>query len=272
MNKEYMPAQKMKENELVFQNNKYGRTPLNAENHKTTQELFGKKFLTPKEEGGTSRGLLFKKAVSKLLQTDIEGKKILDYCCGRGDLAIYLSQHGAEVYGFDISKNAIQVANLKAAVNQQKIDFRVMDAENLNYPDQFFDYIIGFEALHHVILYENFPPEMNRVLKKGGKIIFAENWGGDNVLFQLGRKLSSLKKHKSNERGEVILNKKLITQKVQKDFCQITVTSFSLFYTLKKYINNKFVLKLLRSVDDKILKLFPFLSKFCGEAVIILRK
>ncbi|TKK67397.1 class I SAM-dependent methyltransferase [Ilyomonas limi] len=262
----------MKENEILFQNNKYGNTVLNEAAHRTDKALFEARFLTAKEKGGNSRGVLFNQAVSKLLKNDIRGKKVLDYCCGRGDLAVYLSQFGAEIYGFDISKNAIEVANFKAAVNNQKIDFKVMDAEKLSYPDSFFDYVIGFEALHHVILYQNVPAEINRILKKDGKAIFAENWGHDNIFYQIGRRLTALKSHKSDERGEVILHKKLISEKLNKHFQEVVIENFSLLYIFKKYISNKFLLRVLRSVDSKLLKFFPSFSRLCGEAVLVLKK
>ncbi len=51
---------------------------------------------------------------------DCSGKKILDYCCGNGDMAIFFAQHGAEVIGVDISSISIKNAREKAVKNELK--------------------------------------------------------------------------------------------------------------------------------------------------------
>jgi len=268
----YSRFETMKKNEINFQNIKYGKTLLDEEKHKTTPEKFEQEFLTPKENGGTIRGNLFGRAIEKLLTEDIKGKRILDCCCGRGDLALYLSQIGMEVYGFDISEKAIEVARYKASSNKQDIKFDVMDAENLEYTDNFFDYIIGFEALHHIILYKNVPAELQRVLRENGKIIFAENWGYDNIILQFFRKAFTLKKNSSATRGEVILNEKIVTENFRNYFGNIVIEPFSFIYILKKIIKNRMVLKIFKLFDKHLMKLFPLLSNYCGESVIIFTK
>lgn len=263
---------KLKENEINFQNAKYERTLLQDEINIITPSEFEKSFLTPVHLGGHKRGLLFERAVKDLLSNDIEGKKILDYCCGRGDLGIYLAMKGAIVSGFDLSNKAIEIAQKKAIINHVNIDFRVMDAAELSYPDNYFDFVIGFEALHHVIIFPNVPSELTRILKHNGKAIFAENWGSGNLLFQLIRKETTLRKNRSAERGEVILGMKLLHSSFDHDIYNIIVDSFSLLYLAKKYINNRSILRSLLWFDHKILRLMPFLKNYCGEAVITLEK
>ena len=96
-------------------------------------------------------------AVQELLKYGIKGRRILDYCCGRGELGVYLAMKGATVYGFDFSEKAIELANFKAKVNDVRVGFEVMDAEQLLYPDGYFDFVIGFDALHHVIVQPRVP-------------------------------------------------------------------------------------------------------------------
>src|SRR5262245_36862158 len=160
----------LKKNELAFQNEKHSKSSLQRETRKTTVEEFERRFLTPIHLGGDSRGLLCGLALQELLRHDIRGKRILDYCCGNGYLGVFLAMKGASVYGFDLSDKAIEWARSKAQANNVEVDFAAMDAEELRYPDGFFDFVIGWEALHHVILYPKAPLEMARVTKSGGKI------------------------------------------------------------------------------------------------------
>jgi ubiquinone/menaquinone biosynthesis C-methylase UbiE len=258
----------LKQNEHKFQNTKYGKTPLVEEKHQASVPSFTKMFLTPVHLGGHPRGEMFQRAVNKLLARGIEGRTILDYCCGRGDLAIFLAMKGAKVCGFDVSEKAIEVARYKAQVNNLSIDFRVMDAENLQYTDNTFDYVIGFEALHHVLIYPKVPSELARVISTDGTIIFAENWGGDNPIFQLWREKTSLKKVNSSERGEVILSSKMLHDRLDPYFQSISVEPLSFFYMAKKYISNPFFLRMFLMSDDKLLTKAPYLGRFYGESVI----
>lgn len=179
--------EQFKKNELLFQNNKYGKRGLASEAHKTSIDVFYQKFLTPKHlKCGNDRGLLFNKAVDELLKYNIKDKRILDYCCGRGDLGIFLAQKGANVCGFDFLEKAIEIAKFKAEINKLNVKFEKMDAENLLYANDYFDLIIGFEALHHVILYPKVVSELKRIVREGGKIIFAEPWGGAIQFFKFG--------------------------------------------------------------------------------------
>ena len=105
------------------------------------------------------------------------GMKVLDIGCGTGELCIELAKAGCDVYGIDYSNQGIQIAkknkmqlptNLKARVN-----FSVMDAENMQFPDNFFDRIICIDVVEHI--YEEplqrVIQEMIRVIKPKGRIV-----------------------------------------------------------------------------------------------------
>jgi ubiquinone/menaquinone biosynthesis C-methylase UbiE len=175
---------------------------------------------------------------------------------------------GSQVSGFDISSQAVEVANRKAELSKVQVDFRVMDSENLDYPDATFDGVIGFEALHHVIIYPQTASELRRVMKPGAKAVFAENWGGENWLFELWRRSTSMKRAKSSDRGEVILSSPLLDRYLGPYFSEIRVESFSLTYMMKKYWTSRTFCLALYSLDKLLLKL-P-LDSFCGESVVTL--
>lgn len=85
---------------------------------------------------------------------DVTGRRVLDYGCGSGWLAVYLAKMGAEAYGFDISSKLVEVGIKRAEVNgvAERVKLQKMMAEELNYPDEFFDTVIGISILHHIDL------------------------------------------------------------------------------------------------------------------------
>jgi 2-polyprenyl-3-methyl-5-hydroxy-6-metoxy-1,4-benzoquinol methylase len=260
-----------KQNELSFQDHKYEQTPLDEAHNRASIDQFTQHFLTACEDGGHKRGRLMALAVERLTTHDIIGKRVLDYCCGRGDLGIFLSMQGADVYGFDMSSRAIEVARYKAKVNGVPAHFDVMDAESLEYPADYFDYVIGFEALHHVIMYPKMPAELHRVLRPDGAVIFAENWGGDNPLFQLWRSWTTLRSNQSADRGEVILSQTMLKEHLQPLFSMVEATPISLTYMAKRYVRHPKLLRACRSADGIVLRAVPALRRYCGESVITLK-
>jgi len=262
----------LKKAEHAYQNTKYSKIPLARARHKTSIEQYERQFLTPIQSGGPSRGQMFGRTVQKLLSHDIRGKKVLDYCCGKGDLGVYLAMQGAEVSGIDVSEEAINIANYKAKLNQVHCDFQVMDAEHLRFPDATFDYVIGLEALHHVIIYPKVASELARVLQPRGRAYFAENWGGDNPLFQLWRNWTSLRRANSSQRGEVILSWTILHARLEPIFCSIEVEPQSFLYMSKKYLRIRPLLSALNVFDGVLIRAVPFMGRLCGESVISLQK
>ena len=111
-----------------------------------------------------------------LLYTGIEGKTVLDYCCGNGEIGIAMAAHGAErVHGIDISQvaadNATELARIEGV--EDRCSFEVMDAEDMRFEDNTFDLVHEYGALHHLDLEAAFR-ETSRILKPGGRLICSE--------------------------------------------------------------------------------------------------
>ncbi len=103
------------------------------------------------------------------------GKKVLDYCCGNGDFAIWLAEAGADAYGIDISPVSIENAKgqaLKRGVGE-KVTFHVMDAEATTFDDNYFDFAVVNGILHHLDLSKAYK-ELARILNKSGGVICTE--------------------------------------------------------------------------------------------------
>ncbi len=122
---------------------------------------------------------------------DLKGARVLDYGCGRGDLSLYILEKGGEACGIDISAVYIKAAAQRcgtAGYDRSKYKFYVMDAHAMDFPDDFFDIVVGLGILHHlepdIALHE-----IHRVLKPGGRVILQEPLA-DNPLLKLFRLLT----------------------------------------------------------------------------------
>lgn len=93
--------------------------------------------------------------------------KILDVGCGTGDTLLLFKHIGWDVYGLDIDRPAIQMANKRGL---KKVKFGSYKTMRL-YPDNYFDAI----RLYHVIEHLDNPVELltlaHNKLKKGGELI-----------------------------------------------------------------------------------------------------
>lgn len=118
------------------------------------------------------------------------GKKVLDFCCGEGELALKLAHKGANAFGIDISPFSIEQAQKKATAQNisDKTSFAVMDAESMTFENNFFDVIVCHGVLHHLDIKKAWP-ELARVLKPDGHILCVEPLAY-NPIFQLYRKLT----------------------------------------------------------------------------------
>ena len=98
-------------------------------------------------------------------------KKILDIGCGTGEFSPLFRGH--EYTGIDISPRYI---NFAARVHTHGA-FSVMDATQLQFPDQSFDYILVMAILHHLSNadVDKVLSEARRVLKPGGKLLIIED-------------------------------------------------------------------------------------------------
>lgn len=114
-----------------------------------------------------------RKRMADWINRHAPGAMALDFCCGEGEGAIKLAKAGARVVGIDISADSLALAREASRGLASPPEFRVMDAENLDFPDNTFDLIYAAGCLHHVDLDRTFQ-ELHRVLKPGGRIMCNE--------------------------------------------------------------------------------------------------
>jgi len=110
-------------------------------------------------------------------------RKVLDLCCGTGDLAISiarLAENGVELTGVDYSRPMLAIATKKAELlaRGKRISFTYGDAANLPFPDGYFD-CIGISFAFRNLTYKNplarrHIAEILRLLSAGGKYVIVE--------------------------------------------------------------------------------------------------
>ncbi|NEQ98919.1 MAG: class I SAM-dependent methyltransferase [Cyanothece sp. SIO2G6] len=95
--------------------------------------------------------------------------KVLEIGAGSGTFTTALAQTFPNLVAVDISEDLLDIAAQKAPTAQ----FHYMDAHNLEFPDNYFDAIVGCSVLHHLdwdLAIRGFYPK----LKSGGVIRFSE--------------------------------------------------------------------------------------------------
>ena len=99
------------------------------------------------------------------------GLRVLEIGCGLGTDGAQFAKAGADYTGVDLTEAAIDLARKRFELSDLKGQFRVADAENLDFPDESFDVVYSHGVLHHTPDTARAVREIHRVLKTGGRAI-----------------------------------------------------------------------------------------------------
>ena len=103
--------------------------------------------------------------------------RVLDLCCGTGDLALAFHREapvGAEIVGSDFVPEMLERARAKAAVSGGGVKFVEADALSLPFADETFDLVSCSFGFRNLANYERGMLEIFRVLKPGGAAAILE--------------------------------------------------------------------------------------------------
>ena len=98
------------------------------------------------------------------------GEKVLDLGCGNARFYDFFKEKDIQYFGLDNSEKLIGVAQQK----YPQVNFRIGNALNLPFPNNYFDKIYSIAVLHRIPskeLRSQFLNETERTLKSGGKLI-----------------------------------------------------------------------------------------------------
>ena len=212
------------------------------------------------------------------------------------------NDHGIEVgSGAGFTKDYIENKNLKLTdLNEDPhLDYKNIDAQSTGFENESFDYVIASNMIHHIPFPIKFFKEMNRILKKNGKLIIFESHC--SITFQIA---TTIMKHegfdftlnvwdeknpKSDENDawhgniavpHLIFDDKEGYKKNLGNFfsieydefteCLIFLNSGGVTSKTKCIPMNKFFLNILNFIDKILVKFFP--NIFCMGRRIVLKK
>jgi ubiquinone/menaquinone biosynthesis C-methylase UbiE len=93
-----------------------------------------------------------------------EGDRVLEVGCGQGHLTKALAARGLDITGIDANPQAEEVAESPLV--------RHMRAEDLEFDDATFDFVVSVHAIEHIPELDAALAEISRVLRDGGKAVF----------------------------------------------------------------------------------------------------
>src|SRR6266849_983833 len=100
-----------------------------------------------------------------------KGLRVLEIGCGMGTDGAQFAKAGADYTGVDLTEAAIELSRKRFKLFGLRGDFRVADAENLDFADESFDLVYSHGVLHHTPEIAHAVSEIHRVLKPGGRAI-----------------------------------------------------------------------------------------------------
>jgi ubiquinone/menaquinone biosynthesis C-methylase UbiE len=204
----------------------------------------------------------------QFLSEQAPGKRVLEYGCGANSYAFWLASLSAEVVGIDIADAAISQSLERAVQHPEsnRVSFKQMNAEQLEFSDDSFDVICGRAILHHLDLRKAFS-ELARTLKSGGQSIFVEPLGHNPIINAYRNRTPDLRT--PDEHPLLMSDLKLAKTyfgKVEAQYFHLTGLAATPLAGTKAFNS---VLNLLDGLDAGVFKLLPFLRKHAWTVVLV---
>lgn len=219
---------------------------------------------------------------------DVYGKRLLELGCGAGEASIYFAKLGAEVTATDISAGMLKVVKDVAAYHGVAVDTRQLFSHNLPFMDGEFDIVYAANLLHHVEL-EQTLAEARRVLRDGGIFVCWDPLAHNpliNVYRRMATQVRTVDEHPL-KMDDLKRFRAFFPQVAYETTWFFTLWIFFRFYLIEQIDPNKerYWKKILLEhkrlepmycglelCDRFILRLFPFLKRYCWNIVIICKK
>jgi len=185
-------------------------------------------------------------------------KNCLELGAGLETISLSESFHFS-LSSIDISHKAID--HLKILQIENKVNFELMDVHDMAYESDSFDRVVGRGVLHHLDLSVALP-EIIRVLKRDGSIVFGEPLAG-NPFINLYRRLTpSLRTPDEQPLKHVDL------VWIKNSFAGASITYYGFFTLISAILGIKSGRKYFRTADNFVLNKLK-LGRFLAWACII---
>lgn len=106
----------------------------------------------------------FKRDIMEKIPT---GSKVLELGCATGSLLSIIREHGAEVYGIDLSPKFVA-----AARQLNNIDVKLGDLDSIDLPQHYFDSIMFFGTIGNFRTLNHYFEKFKKLLKEDGVLVF----------------------------------------------------------------------------------------------------
>ncbi len=191
------------------------------------------------------------------------GGTFFELGCGAGELSLALLARGARLTALDLSPGMVRIARERARCFRPdaRVRFVVAPAEATGLPDAAFDLAVGKWVLHHVDL-GPVADELHRVVRPGGRGVFAETSGLNPLLVAARRHLvGRLGVHRCGTIDESPLSRKDL-ERLATTFMHVRATfpSFWLAQLLDRHVlawRWPTATRLLRRFDELIVAAAP---------------
>lgn len=198
---------------------------------------------------------------------DLDGREVLEYGCGLGELTIVLARSGARVTTFDLSPASVGFTRRRAERDgvSERITFVVAAGESLPFPDDSFDLAVGKAVLHHLDPAAG-AAELARVLRPSARAAFSEPLGMNPLLVFARAHLPYPGKH---ERGT---DRPLTAADVrawQTPFRRVRLRPVQLFSMVERALGFGHALPPLRALDRALIRRWPRLGRYCRYGVLL---
>ncbi len=219
---------------------------------------------------------------------DVRGQSLLDLGCGAGENSVYFAMKGANCVASDYSPGMVDVALQLAAKNGVQVEGKVVNAMDIDYPDNTFDIVYASNLLHHIPQPEVTIQEIHRVLKPGGKMCFWDPLKHNPVINVYRRMATEVRTDDETPLDINIVNfvRSRFTQTNYDTFWIATLWIFLSFYLIEKVNPNderywkKIILEhdrlrpTYRSLEqlDTILKHIPGMKRMAWNLAIVATK
>lgn len=121
--------------------------------------------------------------VDRLISLGATGKMI-DLGTGPGDISLMVAREiaGSAVFGIDLSRNMLRIANQKHEATDlgSRVEFHLADVKDLPFEDHRFDAVFSNTILHHIPEPIDMLREAWRVLKPDGVLLIRDLYRPDN--------------------------------------------------------------------------------------------
>ena len=108
--------------------------------------------------------------IPEFVQFDkMRGRRVLELGCGNGADGVMFAQSGADYTGVDLTEAAVAATRKHFEAMNLPGQFRVADAERLDFADESFDVVYSYGVLHHTPAPARAVREVYRVLRPGGR-------------------------------------------------------------------------------------------------------